>query len=116
LVRAFRRSLMGGSTVNPPSRFLNDIPRHLVSVGTPWQREESLAAALSSWNRPSPAPVPAVAIPELKAGDHVRHETFGDGIVVSFKKVKDDTEVAVAFKGVGVKKLSLSFARLEKVE
>jgi DNA helicase-2/ATP-dependent DNA helicase PcrA len=114
LVRAFRRSLMGGSTVNPPSRFLNDIPRHLVSVGTPWQREESLATALSSWNRPSPAP--AVAIPELKAGDHVRHENFGDGIVVSFKKVKDDVEVAVAFKGVGVKKLSLSFTRLEKVE
>jgi len=52
LVRAFRRSLMGSSTVNSPSRFLSDIPSHLVVGGTPWREEASLAAtAMYSWNR-----------------------------------------------------------------
>ncbi|GAH20047.1 unnamed protein product, partial [marine sediment metagenome] len=63
------------------------------------------------------APVPSVASSELKAGDHVRHAQFGDGVVVSCRPVKDDTEVVVAFtSGVGVKKLLLSFAKLEKIE
>ena len=65
-----------------------------------------------SWNK---APVPSVAVPELKAGDRVRHAQFGDGVVVSCQLVTDDNEVVVAFRGLGVKKLLLSFARLEKV-
>jgi DNA helicase-2/ATP-dependent DNA helicase PcrA len=55
-------------------------------------------------------------VPELKAGDHVRHTQFGEGVVVSSQSVKDDSEVVVAFTGQGVKKLLLSLARLEKVE
>jgi DNA helicase-2/ATP-dependent DNA helicase PcrA len=66
-----------------------------------------------SWNK---APAPSAAVPELKAGDHVRHAQFGDGVVVSCQSVTDDTEVVVAFRGLGIKKLLLSFARLEKVE
>lgn len=33
IFRAFRRSLMGGSTANPPSRFLRDIPGNLQTKG-----------------------------------------------------------------------------------
>ena len=114
LVRAFRRSLMGSSTINPPSRFLNDIPQHLTSGGGWWQREDSLAATMYSWSK---AATPSVITQELKAGDHVRHAQFGEGIVVSSQPVTDDREVVVVFSsGVGVKKLLLSFARLEKVE
>ena len=113
LVRAFRRSLMGSSTVNRPSRFLQDIPPHLVSGGSLWGAEESrIAEAVYSWNKPV---APRVATVELKAGDHVRHAQFGDGVVVSCRQVKDDVEVGVAFDGLGVKKLLLSFAPLEKV-
>ncbi|GAI95232.1 unnamed protein product, partial [marine sediment metagenome] len=110
LVRAFRRSLMGSSTVNKPSRFLQDIPPHLISGGGLWQGEDNLATqAIYSWNKVS---TPSPAAPQLKAGDHVHHAQFGDGIVVSCQSVKDDTEVVVAFKGAGVKKLLLSFAQL----
>jgi len=113
LVRAFRRSLMGSSTVNRPSRFLQDIPPHLISGGSQWQGEDSkLAEALYSWNK---APATGMAVPELRAGDHVHHVQFGDGVVVSCRTVKDDEEVVVAFDGAGVRKLLLSFARLEKV-
>jgi len=113
LVRAFRRSLMGSSTINKPSRFLEDIPPHLITGGGLWQGEDSLAATMYSWNR---AYSPSVTTPELKAGDHVRHAQFGDGVVVSCQPVKDDNEVVVAFYGAGIKKLLLSFAQLEKVE
>ncbi len=113
LVRAFRRSLMGSSTVNLPSRFLKDIPPHLISSGDLWSGEDSqVTTAVYSWNKAS-SPRPAS---ELKAGDHVRHAKFGDGIVVSCQPIKDDSEVAVVFDDAGIKKLLLSFAQLEKVE
>ena len=113
LVRAFRRSLMGSSKVNRPSRFLEDIPSHLITGGGLWQGEESrIAKAMHSWNK---GYLPNVTAPELKAGDHVLHAQFGDGLVVSCQPVKDDNEVVVVFSG-GIKKLLLSFARLEKVE
>ena len=53
--------------------------------------------------------------PELRPGDHVTHTQFGEGVVVSCQPVKNDAEVVVAFDGVGVKRLLLSFARLEKM-
>jgi len=114
LVRAFRRSLRGGSTVNKPSRFLEDIPQRLITGGGLWSGEDSqVTASVYSWNK---APAPRVITPELKAGDHVHHTQFGDGVVVSSQPVKDDKEIVVAFRGAGIKKLLLSFAKLEKVE
>jgi DNA helicase-2/ATP-dependent DNA helicase PcrA len=117
LVYAFRRNLMGSSMVSKPSRFLKDIPQHLIAPNYRWQGEESqVMPAVYSWNKakaPTPRPSPA----EFKAGDHVRHVQFGEGVVVSCQPVKDDKEVVVAFgRGVGVKKLLLSFAGLEKKE
>ncbi len=113
LVRAFRRNLMGRSMVGQPSRFLADIPRHLVSSGDLWQAGESqVAASIYSWNKPTS---PAVSDGEFKAGDHVQHVQFGKGVVVSCRPVKDDAEVVIAFAGE-LKKLLLSFANLEKVD
>ncbi len=114
LVRAFRRSLMGRSAVNLPSRFLADIPQHLISGGGLWQGEQRLdVTTVYSWDKVS---VPSVISLDLKAGDHVRHSQFGNGVVVNCQSVKDDVEVVIAFTGGGVKKLLLSFAKLEKVE
>lgn len=116
LVRAFRRSLMGSSEVKPPSRFLLDIPSHLVSGSGLWQGEEKrVVNAVSAWNKAPEAPEVKLPIAELRAGDHVRHASFGEGVVVSCQPAKDDAEVVVVFDGVGIKKLLLSYAKLEKV-
>jgi DNA helicase-2/ATP-dependent DNA helicase PcrA len=117
LVYAFRRNLMGSSMVSKPSRFLKDIPQHLIAPNYRWQGEESqVMPAVYSWNK-AKTPAPRRDIAEFKAGDHVRHVQFGEGVVVSCQPVKDDKEVVVAFgRGVGVKKLLLSFAGLEKKE
>jgi DNA helicase-2/ATP-dependent DNA helicase PcrA len=114
LIHAFRRSLMGSSTVSKPSRFLNDIPEHLIQGGGLWSGDKGqITKAIYSWNK---APAPRLNNVELEAGDHVHHTQFGNGVVVSCKSVMDDSEVVVAFTGAGVKKLLLSFAHLEKVK
>ena len=52
---------------------------------------------------------------EYQPGDRVRHEHFGEGVVVSAREQRGDTEVTVAFEGQGVKRLMLNFAPLTKV-
>jgi DNA helicase-2/ATP-dependent DNA helicase PcrA len=128
LTHARFRVGFGGGSHNPRSRFVEEIPARLTvmrtaedrrihrpnahqrGAGSPWTappRAASLSVAT-----PSRPPVPAVA---YTAGDRVRHVKFGEGIVVSCKPSGDDHLVEVAFKGgVGVKKLMLSFAGLEK--
>jgi len=121
LIRAFRRSLMGSSNVNRASRFLDDIPAQLVTgknavshVRTDTLKQEPVRESVQR-----DIGIPAVkgenVVPELKAGDHIRHSVFGDGVVISCQPVRADHEVIVVFKGAGVKKMLLSFARLEKV-
>jgi DNA helicase-2/ATP-dependent DNA helicase PcrA len=105
LIRAFRRNLMGNSTVNPPSRFLKDIPTHLANFVSPFEKEKSPVATSHI-----PQHTPSI----VKAGDHVHHTIFGDGVVVNCFPTTDDNEVTVAFgKEVGIKKLLLSIAPME---
>lgn len=123
LVHAFRRTFMGTSNINQPSRFLEDIPKHLVT--TPgWRQgeEKKVSDAVFSWNRvridseeSNQDKTDSTAVLELNTGDRVRHIQFGEGVVVNSKKVKGDYEVTVAFSGQGIKKLLLSLAKLEKI-
>jgi DNA helicase-2/ATP-dependent DNA helicase PcrA len=117
LVRSFRRNLMGRSNVTSPSRFLNEIPSYLVATNSWWQGTSStevrVAEAVYSWNKPATTPAPDTPGAAFKAGEHVRHTQFGSGVVVSSRPLNGDHEITVAFNG-GVKKLLLSFARLEK--
>ena len=55
--------------------------------------------------------------PTLGIGDLVRHSSFGEGVVTDFVASAGDHEVTIQFRdGVGVKRLLLSFAPLEKIE
>ncbi|MBI4297866.1 MAG: UvrD-helicase domain-containing protein [Chloroflexi bacterium] len=103
LIRVFRRSFQGRSAPNPPSRFLADIPRHLMAS----------PKTLPGLAEPEPKRPPPE--PELKPGDRVRHSRFGDGMVVAVFPAGDDQEVTVAFQGAGVKRLLQSYAKLEKL-
>jgi len=111
LLRSYRRSLFGGSTANPPSRFLQDLPHHLIIPRGLW--EESPTPVTSTYSQPSPRPLGTLA---LKVGDHVRHSKFGPGIVMNCFPTRDDQELTVAFETFGVKKLLASLAPLEKIE
>jgi DNA helicase-2/ATP-dependent DNA helicase PcrA len=113
LVRAFRRHLMGSSAVNRPSRFLEDIPSELTTRSSVLEGEDSWANATSEARDRKEELKDRVA--EFRPGDHVRHEQFGEGVVVGYQKTKNDAEVVVAFEGEGVKRFLLSFANIEKV-
>jgi len=106
LVRAFRRHMMGVSNPNAPSRFLDDIPDKLIETPEKPKKQKVSRILLGSTSHKG----------FLKAGDKVRHETFGDGIIVASFPAKDDQEITVAFKGgVGLKRMMVSMANLEKI-
>ena len=136
LTRAFRRSLMGNTQAGPASRFLRDIPAELIASGSgsasrgsgrsdnrgSGGSDRSSPPKRHSWNAwQAPTPTinqdqPAVTRPKLQVGDSVRHASFGEGVVTACEVTAADTEVTIEFEGgVGVKRLLLSFAPLEKV-
>jgi DNA helicase-2/ATP-dependent DNA helicase PcrA len=115
LLRSYRRNLFGGSTSNPPSRFLRDISPRLITPRGLWEDSPTpvgspdLSGNLQPSRRPSNTPA-------LKVGDHVHHSKFGPGIVMNCSPTRDDQEVTVVFEGAGVKKLLASLAPLDKIE
>jgi DNA helicase-2/ATP-dependent DNA helicase PcrA len=115
LLRSYRRSLFGGSTANPPSRFLQDISPHLVSPKGSWG-ECFTPAANPNFVHNYRRSLPLVADLTLKVGDHVRHSKFGSGIVMNSSPTRDDHELTVVFEEFGVKKLLASLAPLERIE
>ncbi len=120
LTRAYRRYLGGRPLTNPPSRFLAEIPEHLLQPYRAGERRTvRQPAPLSHRERDAtPAPAePASAEPQWQAGERVRHKTFGEGIVVSSQERRGDVEVVVAFDDAkaGVKRLLQSLAPLSRV-
>ena len=118
LVRAFRRAFSGH---HPASRFLADIPLHLVAqsqrAASPAMFPARYRYGTAAVGAQHAAPLPEGPTESFSPGDRVRHQKFGDGIVVSCEPSGIDYQVVVAFQGeAGIKKLLLSFAPLEKVE
>jgi DNA helicase-2/ATP-dependent DNA helicase PcrA len=53
---------------------------------------------------------------QFKPGDKVRHNVFGEGMVLKSEMVQNTEFVEVQFLGkVGKKRLSMDFAKLEKM-
>jgi DNA helicase-2/ATP-dependent DNA helicase PcrA len=116
LVHALRRNLMGMSAHNPPSRFLDDIPSHLLVPPDALITERTHARSSTREEYEPQAADVRIPIP-LKAGDHVNHAMFGDGIVVNCLVSGGDHQVTIAFKGdAGIKKFLLSLAPLQKLD
>ena len=103
LVNAIHRRLFGGMNANPPSRYLRDIPPHLMESTDP----------IEGMEKPL---VTSTGLLVLKVGDRIRHDNFGEGIVVNCSRNRDDHEVVVDFENIGVKRLLLSLAPLEKID
>jgi DNA helicase-2/ATP-dependent DNA helicase PcrA len=59
---------------------------------------------------------PAANAPRFRAGQRVRHDTFGEGLVIESRTDGSDEMVTVHFDGVGLKKLMASFAHMNLLE
>jgi DNA helicase-2/ATP-dependent DNA helicase PcrA len=126
LIHAARRMFHGNTQVNPPSRFLFDIPESLwneegISLRDYLRREMTpVARRIDLWETAIEEPAaPAGPVTQaFSAGDRVRHRVFGPGTVLSSRLTGDDEEVEVEFssaKGKVTKKLLASFAGLEAI-
>jgi DNA helicase II / ATP-dependent DNA helicase PcrA len=51
----------------------------------------------------------------LKSGMRVRHDKFGEGIIISRERVGNDTKITITFSRVGRKTLMESYAKLQAI-
>lgn len=104
------RTLFGSTQINAPSRFLDDIPSHLIEPT--YKAEGSHLPDLFPQKLES-MPNTKYQIPntKFKDGDKVAHEAFGEGRIIS---AQGDV-LTIAFSKVGLKKLSASIAPLRKI-
>jgi DNA helicase-2/ATP-dependent DNA helicase PcrA len=128
LTHAVRRSMYGTPNFNRRSRFLDDIPPHMLRhIGMASMPPTQTRAVVTQNRTGSYTVVPPATLskpksegvwkPPFEVGARVRHPKFGIGVVIACAPVKNDAEVTVAFPGVvGTKKLIQGFAKLEAVE
>jgi DNA helicase-2/ATP-dependent DNA helicase PcrA len=125
LTRAFRRATYGFEELTLPSQFLADIPPALIEEGQPQQGATSrsvrssysggqLAEPVSTrWQQAGTAATPTRAA-SYQSGERVYHSKFGEGTVIAVEMEGNEEYVQVAFPEQGIKKLSTSYAPLEK--
>lgn len=106
-----QRTIFGSTQVNPASRFLEDIPAHLVESIEKTDDNFRSDFGYGNKNQQSAVIGHQSANVKLRDGDRVRHEEFGEGIVIS---VHEDL-IIVAFKKTGIKRLAPKFAKLRKI-
>lgn len=108
LTHADHRTLWGGSSYNPPSRFLREIPPQLVE-------ERSSKRTGSASRRVRDAEVLQFEGEEFAVGMRVLHTKFGEGAIVSLAGDGEQAEATVDFDSVGRKQLLLAYAPLVRV-
>jgi DNA helicase-2/ATP-dependent DNA helicase PcrA len=108
LCYAESRRQYGSETLSRPSRFLDELPAHLMTEVRP-------RAKIS---RPVYTPRAARGhadlddSPAIKLGQHVRHASFGEGVVVSAEGSGAHTRIQVNFADAGPKWLVAAYANL----
>ena len=107
LTYAEERETWGRREKTQKSRFLEEVPAEVIepvgAFGTP----------------AAPAPAGAKKPTEngagFKGGERVRHPAFGEGVVVAARGEGARAEVTVHFESVGLKKLLVKYAGLERI-
>ncbi|HEX9899493.1 MAG TPA: DUF3553 domain-containing protein [Candidatus Methylomirabilis sp.] len=128
LSAALSRRLYNNNAYNLPSRFLDEVPPHLVErvdgLQSNWGsgvRGQGLGQNLQT---PVPGPRPPRAdarfeaeeafVDHLQVGMRVRHPDWGIGTIKERIGEGEDLKVVVTFAGVGRKKLAPKFVHLER--
>jgi DNA helicase-2/ATP-dependent DNA helicase PcrA len=131
LCHAWSRMLFGTTDYRPPSRFLDEIPAELLMAvgeeerrgrqrGFGRHRENVVAAAMRRSGGPNLGGAGATGARGaehlgLRVGDDVRHEKFGEGVIVDIDGSGDKAEARVRFADVGEKVLLLAWAPLQRI-
>lgn len=128
LTNAQMRTLFGRTNMNPPSRFVKEIPEDLLEGINPVSNRQRMSptqsGSRSSYSQQQPTRK-AVIRPATIAtggegigwsvGDKAVHGKWGTGTVVSVKGEGDSKELDIAFPSpVGIKRLLAKFAPIQK--
>lgn len=144
IMHAQSRMLNGSTSMNPPSRFLTEIPSELIeskvseSAGYPRRmmfdddpelrhlhtsplsatRRYDDATKPTRWSSSALKPSHSAndTFLSFNEGDRVRHTSFGLGTVLSVREMGGDKLYEIEFETVGTKKLMATYARLTKAE
>src|SRR3954469_20546116 len=122
LSHAWSRSLFGSTQYNPPSRFLKEIPEHLMSMvegGREARLSErgrsSIVDAAMRGRGATPVHTSGAEQLGLRVGDDVVHGKWGEGVVLEVIGDGEKAEGIVRFSSVGEKRLLLAWAPLKKI-
>ena len=130
LTCARRRMIRGETQYNKMSRFLKEIPMHLLSTGAVFEKEPEEPVKMTPYRQAQQTfrtksylqtkPVQQFGNPKgdgpgYGVGDRVRHMKFGEGTVTGITEGGRDYEVTVDFDGPGTKKMFAAFAKLQKI-
>lgn len=106
---AKKRRLYTSVQEQQPSRFLADIPAGCYQCIEKRPRADAISSAVLKVAVHHPGASPYVT------GSRVRHPKWGVGVVRDSYGETDDVKVMVNFSSVGIKRLSLKFANLERI-
>ena len=110
---AERRRLHGTESYALPSRFLREIPKHLIEEVRPQvQVSRPLYGAEPRGYAAKPSDESGGM---LQLGQRVRHAKFGEGVVLNYEGQGAHARVQVNFMDAGAKWLVLAYANLETV-
>ena len=108
LVGAKKRKFYASVQEQQPSRFLNDMPSGCYNCIEKRPRSGMITSEVKM-------PSGFLKAMPFVTGVRVRHPKWGDGVVRDSYGDIDDIKVMVNFPSVGIKRLSLKFAHLEKI-
>lgn len=127
IVHAKQRMLFGSTNRNLISRFAKEIGSEYCEKidGTVRNHDDGkdvIVQSVSKYSLQSELASRKVeqskkqtAAAEFSVGERVKHNVFGEGTVVSVKKISNDAMLEIAFDSVGTKKLMANFAKISKI-
>ncbi len=116
------RTLYGRTKYNVISRFMKEIAGHFIQMNKkekeqkPQEKPKSFSKIYRGKTiKEVPKSLNLSIAKEITAGQKIKHDKFGIGMVVSVKGSGEKTELTIAFDDVGIKKLILGFAPIQIV-
>lgn len=108
LTHAESRRLYGKDNYPRPSRFLREIPPEVIQE---IRLRAQVTRPAASFNATLGNSVQAAG--RYRMGQSVRHEKFGEGVVLQTEGEGDQEKVQINFRNAGIKWLMLAYAKLE---
>ena len=106
IVNARKRMLFGQENYNPPSRFISEIGEEYLDIDSSITNDENEIVIKKDYSSNFDHSI------EFTIGDHVMHETFGNGIIVKV----DKSIISIAFPHpIGIKSFMKGHKSIRKV-